>query len=63
MWRRVVLVWTDVSDDRIASIFRVEEAIWASETSVHTKAIWRDIPEVGIHHSHHRENLKSLMLL
>jgi hypothetical protein len=24
MWRRVVLVWTDVSEERIASIFRVE---------------------------------------
>jgi hypothetical protein len=24
MWRRVVLVWTDVSEERIASNFRVE---------------------------------------
>jgi hypothetical protein len=24
MWRRVDLVWTDVSEERIASIFRVE---------------------------------------
>jgi hypothetical protein len=34
MWRRVNLVWTDVSDERIASIFRVdksaiEEPVWA----------------------------------
>jgi hypothetical protein len=26
MWRRVDLVWTDVSEERIASIFRVEES-------------------------------------
>jgi hypothetical protein len=26
MWRRVVLVWTDVSEDHIVSIFRVEES-------------------------------------
>jgi hypothetical protein len=24
MWRRVVLVWTDVSEERITSIFKVE---------------------------------------
>jgi hypothetical protein len=35
MWRRVDLVWTDVSEERIASIFRVEksaieEPAWAS---------------------------------
>jgi hypothetical protein len=24
MWHRVVLVWTDISEERIASIFRVE---------------------------------------
>jgi hypothetical protein len=26
MWRRVDLVWTDVSEERIASIFRIEES-------------------------------------
>jgi hypothetical protein len=26
MWRSVDLVWTDVSEERIASIFRVDEA-------------------------------------
>jgi hypothetical protein len=31
MWRRVDLVWTDVSEERIASIFRVEKS--ASEKS------------------------------
>jgi hypothetical protein len=34
MWRRIDLVWTDVSEERIASIFRVEkpeseEPAWA----------------------------------
>jgi hypothetical protein len=27
MWRRVVLVWTDVSEEYIASIFRVEKSV------------------------------------
>jgi hypothetical protein len=27
MWRRVDIVWTDVSDERIASIFRVEKSV------------------------------------
>jgi hypothetical protein len=26
MWRRVDLVWTDVSEERIASILRVEKS-------------------------------------
>jgi hypothetical protein len=78
MWRRVDLVWTEVSEERIASIFRVEkstsvsrwlqdadfstlkmEAIRSTETSVHTRFIWRHIPEGDIIHSHCRENLKS----
>jgi hypothetical protein len=38
MWSRAVLVWTDVSEGRIASIFRVEkseseELAWASSCS------------------------------
>jgi hypothetical protein len=38
MWRRVDLVWTDVSEERIASIFRVqksvsEEPAWAGGCS------------------------------
>jgi hypothetical protein len=35
------------------------EAICSSETSVRTKAMWRYVPEGGMLHSHHRENLKS----
>jgi hypothetical protein len=56
MWRRVHLVWTYVSEELIASIFRVEksaseEAAWAGGCS--------HIPEDGILHRHRRENLKS----
>jgi hypothetical protein len=35
------------------------EAIFSSETSVHTKSTWGHIPEDGIVHSHRREYLKS----
>jgi hypothetical protein len=27
MWRRVDLVWTDVSEERIASLFRIEKSV------------------------------------
>jgi hypothetical protein len=27
MWRRLDLVWPDVSEERIASIFRVEKSV------------------------------------
>jgi hypothetical protein len=68
MWRRIDLVWTDVSDERVASISKVESPrAWnqlkqvaaASETSVHSKSTRRHIPEDAILHSRRRENLKS----
>jgi hypothetical protein len=75
MWRRVDLVWTDVSKESIASILRVPpahagsffadfstlkmEAISSSETSVHTRSTRRHIPEDGIPHSRRCENLRS----
>jgi hypothetical protein len=49
MWRSVDLVWTDVSEERISSIFRVEKS--ASE-----EPAWAG----GC--SHRRENLKSYKL-
>jgi hypothetical protein len=48
MLRRVALVSTDVSEE-----------LRASETSVLTRATWRNIPEDAILHSHRREDLKS----
>jgi hypothetical protein len=62
-----LVVLSDVSEDRIASIFRVEEsvkmeAIRSSETSIHTRTTWRHIPESGILLSHRHENLKSYIL-
>jgi hypothetical protein len=59
MWRCVDLVWTDASEERIASIFKVENGgNISSETSVDTRSTQRHIPEVGILHSHRRENLR-----
>jgi hypothetical protein len=55
MWRRVDIVLTDISEERIASIFRVERI----ETSVNIRSTGRHIQEDGILHSHRRENLKS----
>jgi hypothetical protein len=56
MWRPVDFVWTDVSEERIVSIFTVEkssskEPAWSRGCS--------HIPEDGILQSHSRENLKS----
>jgi hypothetical protein len=39
------------------------EAIHSSKTSVHTRSTRRHIPEDGILHSHHCENLKSYILI
>jgi hypothetical protein len=38
------------------------EVTVSSETSVFTRAIWHNVPEDGILHSHHRETLQSYKL-
>jgi hypothetical protein len=51
MWRPVILVWTDVSEER------------SSETSVHTRFTLRHIPEDDTLHNHRCENLKSYLII
>jgi hypothetical protein len=71
-WRRVDLLRTDISEERVASIFRVEKNtqnkrltlfslayFYPSEMSVLASSIQRNIPEAGSLHSHRRGNLKS----
>jgi hypothetical protein len=60
MQRRIDLVWTYVSEERIASILRVEksaseEPAWAGGC----RSTRRHIPGDGILHSHRRQNLRS----
>jgi hypothetical protein len=38
------------------------EALHSSETSILTRTVWHNIPEDGILHSHHHENLKSYII-
>jgi hypothetical protein len=72
MWRRVDLVWTDILEKRIASIFRVEksaseEPAWAGGCSLEAsskafvaiyKATRRHILEVYHLYNHSRHNVK-----
>jgi hypothetical protein len=53
MWHRVEVVLTDVSEERIASIFRVEGKIKKSAREASVRDVKSSL------HSHHRENLKS----
>jgi hypothetical protein len=74
MLRRVALVRTDVSEERDKKRGTRNNvsppsndarfvAIRSSETSLATTAIWCNIAEDGIPHSHRRENLKSYIAL
>ena len=66
MWHRVDVVLTDVSEERIASIFRIEGKIrkYVREETVRTGTTTRcHIPEDCFLHSHRRENLKSYNFL
>jgi hypothetical protein len=63
MWRRVDLVWTGVSEERIASIFRVEksashELAWARGCSHQPTYL---IVSGDYIKFRHRDNLKSYM--
>jgi hypothetical protein len=40
----------------------MKEELRFSETLILTRATWRNIPENGILHSHHSENLKSYIV-
>jgi hypothetical protein len=70
--RRVALVRTDVSEERVAFIINpsssnhytmMMEAIYSSETSILTRATLRKIQEDGILHSNRCENIKSCIAL
>jgi hypothetical protein len=67
MWRRVDNVLTDVSEESIASIFKVEKRKKIGEQGtlkmkvINTISTRRHITEDCLRHSHRRENLKSYM--
>jgi hypothetical protein len=60
MLRLVDLVWTDVSEERSASIMM--EALSSTETSVLIRATRRNIQEDAILYSHRLENLNSYVV-
>jgi hypothetical protein len=53
------LAVTNVVPSSPILVILMKEALCSSETSVLTRAAWRNIPEDAILHSYHSENLKS----
>jgi hypothetical protein len=61
--RASVASWGNVVHSSLILVTLMMEALRSSETSVLTRAKWRNIPEDGILYSHRHENLKSCVNL
>jgi hypothetical protein len=53
-----LLVMADVVPSSPILVTLMMEALGSSGTSVLARPTWRNIPQDGVLHSHHRENLK-----
>jgi hypothetical protein len=58
-----LLVTANVVPSSPILVTLMKEALSSSETSVLTRTTWRNIPEDTILHSHHREILKSYIMI